>query len=447
MSFIPENEIKYSDYSILDPYGRVFFWQDRVYRGLSQTAHAELHKLRETGLLTELEERALFPKTTLTPLSSQYFDVIIEHEKISPASFVYEWPFDMIKAAGNCILDVNIIAAKYGYHTIDAHPYNVLFKGCNPVFIDLGSLKPADSPDHWHPIEEFWGYFKYPLELWNNVSHKMARRIYSEDLSSITSAEYHKLLQLSKSKYEVKARSLIERIKNKLRLREAKAKTLNEKLALYKTELAELTRNKVATQWGNYHDDYITDNDIACTDRFKFVIDKINELQIDTITELAGNWGLLSFLILENTGVKHVNCTDYDENAVNKMYNYFKRSGHAERLSPALLDFIKPIELYNSGRPSARFRSQAVLALAVTHHLILTYKYDVNVIFKKIAEYSSEYVFIEFMPLGLWDGYAAPPIPDFYTQDWFTAAFEKHFSIVDISHIEENRVLYIGTKK
>lgn len=447
MKHIPESEIQYSDYSILDSFGRVFFWEDRVYRGLSQEGYAGLTKLRETGLLTELEDKALLPKTVLTDYKSQYFDFIVEHEKISPASFVYEWPFDMIKAAGNCILNINIIANKYSYQTIDAHPYNVMFKGCNPVFIDLGSFKYVENATHWDAVEEFYGYFKYPLNLWNSISYQMARRLYDEDLSCITTYEYNKLLELSTPAYKLKARPFINRVKNKINRTFNKEKTLAEKLTSYQNDLENLSRNEVSTQWGNYHDEYVINDEIITYDRFNIIINKINELKIETVTELAGNWGLLSYQIFKNTKVKHINCTDYDEKAVNKMFNYFKKTKYAEKISPAIIDFMKPIELCNSGRPSVRFQSEAVLALAVTHHLILTNRYDLHVIFNKIAEYSSKYVFIEFMPLGLWNGVVAPPIPDFYNQEWFTAIFQDHFTVMEITPIEKNRVLYVGTKK
>ena len=442
---IPESEIKYSDYSMLDAFGRVFFWNDKVYRGLTIEGREAFYRLKEIGLLAELEQKSLIPTSSVTNYNTQYFDVVIEHEKIAPASFVYEWPFDMVKAAGECILNVNLIAAKYNYQTIDAHPYNVLFKGCQPLFIDLGSLIAVENATGWNALEEFYGYFKYPLRIWNDISYPMARRLYDEDLSFISSDDYNRLINLSTPSYVKKIRALKQKISG--RVTNKVSKTLIEKLETYKSDLKVLTRNKITTQWGNYHDDYIIDDKISGSDRFKTIISKIAEFKIETITELAGNWGLLSYLLLEHTGVKHINCTDYDENAVNKMYNYFKDTKYAQQLSPALIDFMKPVELCNSGRPAERFKSEAVFALAVTHHLVLTNKYDLSVILKKIGEYSSKYIFVEFMPLGLWNGEAAPELPGFYNQDWFTKKFEEQFSILDIAHIEENRILYTGIKK
>ena len=49
-------------------------------------------------------------------------------------------------------------------------------------------------------------------------------------------------------------------------------------------------------------------------------------------------------------------------------------------------------------------KSDIVLAMAVTHHLILGQKLSIDFIFSQIKQYANKYVFIEFMPLGLWGG-------------------------------------------
>jgi hypothetical protein len=64
-----------------------------------------------------------------------------------------------------------------------------------------------------------------------------------------------------------------------------------------------------------------------------------------------------------------------------------------------------------------------------------------------LLRFSSEYVFIEFMPLGLWNGKSSPAVPDWYTMEWFTKNFEAFFELIEMTEIEQNRVLFIGRKK
>lgn len=89
-------------------------------------------------------------------------------------------------------------------------------------------------------------------------------------------------------------------------------------------------------------------------------------------------------------------------------------------------------------------KSDIVMALAVTHHLILTQQYQINDIFNTLKSYSNKYVFVEFMPLGLWNGHNNPTVPDWYTVDWFKEHFEKYFKLLKIDHYEKNRILFIG---
>ena len=51
------------------------------------------------------------------------------------------------------------------------------------------------------------------------------------------------------------------------------------------------------------------------------------------------------------------------------------------------------------------------------------------------------------MPLGLWDGKTAPPVPRWYTIDWFRSSFEKYFNIVLEEKVWENRILFVGELK
>lgn len=445
---IPENEIHYSAYSLLDSFGRVFFWGNRVFRGINSNSLKLFDKLRDDGLISELEKNNLIPNTFVSNYTTDRFDVVLEHELIHPTTFVYEWGFDMIKGAGKCILKVNEISYKYGYETIDAHPYNILFKGCNPIFIDFGSFSKLNNTSPWKASEEYSSYFKYTLNIWNKVGHNMAKRIYSDDINVFTESEYKSLYGLKNSSFQF-LKSIPNKIINRLKIKQGKAEYIGRSAELIKlgNELNRLKRNNITTVWGDYHGFYLNNNKVESTPRFNYIVDKIKELKIKNVTELAGNWGLLSYLIFEGTDVKKIICTDCDEEAINKMYNFFRQNAYLNQLSPVLLDFMKPIELYNSGRPSNRLKSEAVLALAITHHLLLTDNYKIEVILEKISKYTTKYAFIEFMPLGLWNGYTAPEIPQWYNQEWFTLNFLNYFTIIDMSKIEENRILYIGRKK
>jgi hypothetical protein len=194
--------------------------------------------------------------------------------------------------------------------------------------------------------------------------------------------------------------------------------------------------------WGNYHDEFSRQGNIVPSPRFERIISLVRELNPSSILELAGNQGALSTLLAEALPETPVVCSDYDEIAVDVMYRTTRERGG--RITPVLLDFMYPVVTPTREHPADRLRSQLVLALAVTHHLLLTARLNIENVLRTIGSYSSEYVMIEFMPLGLHDGTSAPPIPTWYTVDWFRSNFARQFEPLREETLEENRILFIG---
>lgn len=51
----------------------------------------------------------------------------------------------MLKDAALLHIDLFIRLGRHGLVFKDWHPYNILFKGTNPVFVDFGSIIPTDQ--------------------------------------------------------------------------------------------------------------------------------------------------------------------------------------------------------------------------------------------------------------------------------------------------------------
>jgi SAM-dependent methyltransferase len=89
---------------------------------------------------------------------------ILEHEPIPFPSYPYEWPAEMLHAAGRLTLDIAAALLDAGFGLKDATPYNVLFRGPQPVFIDVLSFErraPLDTT--WLPYAQFVRTFVLPL--------------------------------------------------------------------------------------------------------------------------------------------------------------------------------------------------------------------------------------------------------------------------------------------
>jgi hypothetical protein len=94
--------------------------------------------------------------------------------------------------------------------------------------------------------------------------------------------------------------------------------------------------------------------------------------------------------------------------------------------------------------PGARdLSADVVIALALTHHLLLTQGYRLDAVVERIAAYGQRHMVIEFMPKGLWDGSSGPPVPSWYNQEWFAAGLARAGRIVLCEKLEENRVAFL----
>lgn len=219
------------------------------------------------------------------------------------------------------------------------------------------------------------------------------------------------------------------------------------------------SENVSTSIWSDYQEldkieDYLKGENTQFS-RFKKVADLVNKYSSDATTalDLAGNLGLtLIILQKECAALKNLINTDYDYNIIEKSYTFLRFKGLG--IETYVLNFMLPM---NESIPNG-LKSDLVLGLAVTHHLLITQGHKIKEIFKRIGDLSRKYVYIEFMPLGLWGGdpNSKPEVPDWYNESFFDDAFSKQFNKLHrevleshvINGVEEaHRVLYIGTIK
>jgi len=90
--------------------------------------------------------------------------VVLEHDRVPFVSYPHEWPPELLYEAARLTLDLAEAALLEGYGLKDATPYNVLFRGAEPVFVDVASFEPRDPRDGtWLPYAQFVRTFLLPL--------------------------------------------------------------------------------------------------------------------------------------------------------------------------------------------------------------------------------------------------------------------------------------------
>lgn len=454
-----------------DNIGRVFKWQNKIYRAIVKESAQNVKELFSCGLINELVSKQLFPETKITDIKLNGYELVLEHHKIDVINYSFEWSFTMLKDAGIALLKVAEIAAKYGYEVKDGHSYNIIFDYTKPVFIDLGSFEKVKKDyKGWIAYPEFLKFFYYPLKLWRQ-NPGLARRIQHLPAYMVSTQSYllylnpfYRLLpnnffqQLVDLYYKARiAAPFTTEDIEKMTSGKLKTAFISLKksglLPWQKTNFKKLIKDletlpapKNASMWKNYHSEhYKSDGTLKSTPRFDRIIEIVKSLPIDNILEIAGNQGIVSRHILNRTQVKRIICSDYDDNAIDILYNSVKNSDL--HISPIVLDIKYPVNFNYTQLTEERFKSDAVFALALTHHLILTQLIPIDEVFQLIKKYSKKYVFIEFMPMGLFDGKKSPPFPEWYNQNWFRDNFSKAFNIIIEEQLEKNRILFVGEIK
>jgi hypothetical protein len=206
------------------------------------------------------------------------------------------------------------------------------------------------------------------------------------------------------------------------------------------------TRRQRKTMWSHYHDSFSRDSgEIRPSERFQHIVDLLLSLPVRSVLEVAGNQGVVSRLLKRANPDLIVTCTDADEAAIDKGY----RASKADSLHinwAVLNPFFTEVGSIEHD-PTIRFKSDAVVALALTHHLLLSRSLPLGWILDILSKYSTRFVLVEFMPLGLYTGRGSPAVPSWYTAKWFERHFTARFDLMERRQLEENRILFVGAQR
>lgn len=150
--------------SFKDPAGRVYSSRGRIFRELTPAGEKIWKDLKDSGLAEELVKDGLLAKTWETSDPDQASGFVLEHETL-PTSYAYEWPPSMLRDAALLHLRIMERLLPRGFILKDATPYNVLFRGVRPRFIDVLSIERWEPGDIWAGYGSFCDTMLYPLML------------------------------------------------------------------------------------------------------------------------------------------------------------------------------------------------------------------------------------------------------------------------------------------
>jgi ribosomal protein L11 methylase PrmA len=339
-------------------------------------------------LLGELADRGLVIGATEVSrdvLSAAQVDAehVLEHPRLPFVSYPFEWSFEGLKAAALLTLDVHLASLESDVTLSDASAYNIQFVGTKPLFIDYLSFRRYREGEFWAGHRQFCEQFLNPLLLTAKTGVPF-QNWYRGAMEGIPAAEIAGLLPLRRRfSWNVFTHVILQaRLSSEAATGQRATKAARVKLGLpaFQRMLRSL-RAFVAgleparsrrTIWADYVEDQSYDHD-AREIKTGFVRDFSKTVRPKILWDLGCNTGEYVRVALSN-GASTAIGFEADHGALDAAF-----AGAAKDDIPFLplyMDLANPSPgggWTGLERPglAARANADAVLALALLHHLAI----------------------------------------------------------------------------
>ena len=469
--------------SFRDPSGYVIHRGDRVYRSLDQTAFElaqavsqvpSYRRLAQSGVLLAGEAVNGDDARQLAGLEGTTDRHYIRQRRLDFISYPYEWSPAMLLDAARCTIDLEGALLDDGYNLKDASAYNVQFEltanGPAPVFIDLTSIERLPPSPLWLPYNQFMRHFGLPLMLHQRNGHDF-RPDFIADLEGIDPEQAYLMtgaLRRFTPPYlgMVTLPHLLRRWGERQNLNGNSSGGL--KISQFSAErnlfilkntaqrlrrlIERLERGARRSNWTGYE----ADNSYpapAMAAKEQFVATVCEKLAPRRMVNLGCNLGKFDFIAA--AAGADVIALDFDLASVDVVYRRARE--RKARVLPLRVDLAAPspaLGWNNRERRSLLERLQggagfdAVMALAVIHHLLVRNRVPLAEIVDFIAALGGRHLILELVdrsdPMFRRLARGREHLYEELTIEAQAASFARRFKVVEQRPLPEiNRTLYL----
>ena len=479
-----------------DTAGEVFSKNKRIFRGI-YPGMGEKYK----AVLRICEKNDLFRfgivDTRLAddnPCPHLPYDLVLEHEQIPFISYPFEWATSMLKDAALLHIDLFLQLGRYELTIKDWHPYNILFKGSRPLFVDFTSIIPVtDLPreaylnplcvpsrygliwdtmaGYFYKMHQcmFMPYFLLPLYLMQRKHLQLARNRLLETTMNASCTS------ISENEVFSEHRSLRYEFWRQLKWIALAQPGLRKRLFfhLLQKEIECLSVSQVSSGYSDYYkvkgEEFEFEPSAAWTDKQKIVHKTLQRFAPCSVLDIGCNTGWFSVLAAK-LGCNVVGM-DVDEACVDLVYKRARQDGLP--ILALVNDITKlhgdvlPLEFPDEPKKSLiggnfpllisaqkRFQCDVTLVLALLHHLILGQGHTFEEIISLFSSLTKKCLICEFVASNdllvsdnpsFFSAYNAHPQQfDWYTLNGFLEKLRPVFrNIVVQPSVPETRTLII----
>lgn len=443
----------------------------RVCRALSADALADWEALETSGLYERLVAAGKVVQTSRVPdaeapsgaeeLLAVPCAAVLEHERIPFVSYPYEWPLAMLRDAARLQIDILLACLDEGITLRDATPYNIQWRGAEPVFVDMGSFQRLGEGRPWLGYRQFCMLFLYPLML---RAHKAVdfRPWLRGRIEGIPPGECAKLftlrdwLRAGVFKHvalhaRLEARYSGERdVKQDLERAGFGVELVKANVRAVGKVVERLSWAPRDTAWSGYSQQNEYGEEDAAAKR-AFVSEAAATRRWERLWDLGCNDGTYTRLAAEHA--RAAIAIDADEGSVDALYRKLREEGN-RKILPLVMDLTDPSpELGWRGRErrdlSARGRPDLVLALALVHHLSISGGVPVQEVIAWLGDLGAasiiEFVTREDPMADLLLARKEPGAHPDYDREHFEAALRERFAVErELAICGGRRVLYFA---
>ena len=421
----------YNSISFRDPSGTLIISGDKVIRIVYESGSSDLklfhhstkaQKLMETGkvILTKVHDREECNKLCLIDDIQNIIDYnrisyVLRHEYISFPSFPYEWSPRMLYEAATLTLYIAEYMLQDQICIKDATPYNILFKGPVPVFVDILSFEGRDANDPmWIPHAQFIRTFYLPLLVnahfgicldqifqtrHDGIESEeaylmcgMFKRVMSPFLFDVSLPLWLSYISKNDTRFLYRNRNLRDPFQAQFILK-----------TLFNSLKKKLQKIKPAISQNSHWSTYMNSHSYSC-EHFKikreFIESVLRDTSLEFVLDIGCNTGFFSE-IAARAG-KRVVAIDRDPAVINQVWT-LAIEDHLDIL-PLVVNISRPsppIGWLNQEFPSflerAEGRFDMVLMLAVLHHILVTDQIPLDMIIDLAARLTKNMLIIEFV--------------------------------------------------
>jgi len=455
--------------------GRVFGGDGRVLRALTATGLADWDALSASELYASFTKSGELVRTvraddeTLAALQrvdpAGVWVGALSHERLPFVSYPYEWSFSMLKEAALLQLRLTSAALAEELMLKDATPYNVQWRGSQPVFIDIGSFERAQAGEPWTAYRQFCTLYLFPLllEAHRGVPFQPWLR---GSIDGISPLEFRALFTVRDSVRRGMLRHVflhanLERryagrgsdMRGELRAAGFDKRLVEANVAQMSRLVGRLRARAQESVWQDYRVTCsYSDRESLAKD--EFVRRAVASRRRRLVWDLGANDGRFSLIASE--GAEFTVAIDSDRAVVDALYTSLRLAGNRAIL-PLVVDLADPspsIGWRNRERLTLaeRGRPDMALCLALVHHLSIARNIPLHELVEWLRSLECEVV-VEFasrddpMVQRLLVAKRPDAHPD-YDRPTFDSLLRARFDVLDMRELPSGtRTLYLASPR